>query len=58
MRTCLGDLNVELGPILRDGASQKLAKVFVSEKVCIDEEGSGAEVQLEGLDRLPEVSAH
>lgn len=58
MRTCLGHLNVKLGAILRDGAPQELAKVFVGEKVCIDEEGSGAEVQLEGLDRLPEVGAH
>jgi hypothetical protein len=58
MRTCLGDLNVELGAIFRDGTTQELAKVFVGKKVCIDEEGSGAEVQLESLDRLPEVSTH
>jgi len=56
--TYLGDLDVELRAVLRDGATQQLAEVFVGEKVGIDEEGSGAEVELKGLDCLAEVGAH
>lgn len=53
-----GDLDVELRTVLRDGAAQKFAEILVSEDVGVDEEGSEAEVELEGLDCLAEVGAH